>query len=177
MLGQFTLLADYNIWMNDKVYAAASELSDAEFKKNCGAFFGSIHGTLNHLLVADRIWLQRFAHHFSTPPPLEWVSQLPHPTALDEMLFNDFQAMREHRQILDASIKDWVRSLSLSDLQQVLEYSSMKGISAKKPFAGVLLHFFNHQTHHRGQVTTLFSQLGKDVGATDFLLLVQNENE
>ncbi|MCR6652604.1 MAG: hypothetical protein NVV73_14435 [Cellvibrionaceae bacterium] len=64
MLGQFTLLADYNIWMNDKVYAAASELSDAEFKKNCGAFFGSIHGTLNHLLVADRIWLQRFAHHF-----------------------------------------------------------------------------------------------------------------
>ncbi|MCR6652605.1 MAG: hypothetical protein NVV73_14440 [Cellvibrionaceae bacterium] len=93
------------------------------------------------------------------------------------MLFNDFQAMCEHRQILDASIKDWVRSLSLSDLQQVLEYSSMKGISAKKPFAGVLLHFFNHQTHHRGQVTTLFSQLGKDVGATDFLLLVQNENE
>lgn len=177
MLGQFTLLADYNIWMNDKVYAAASQLSDAELKENRGAFFGSIHGTLNHLLVADRIWLQRFAHHFSTPSTLEWVSQLPRPTALDEMLFNDFQEMREHRQILDLSIKDWVISLSLTDLQQILEYSSMKGIPARKPFAGVLLHFFNHQTHHRGQVTTLFAQLGKDVGPTDFLLLIQNENE
>jgi uncharacterized damage-inducible protein DinB len=172
MLQQFALLAEYNAWMNEKIYATAAELAEEVRTENRGAFFGSIHGTLNHLLVADRIWLQRFARYFTQFSVLEWVGALPQPTALDEILFADFQAMREHRRALDATIKEWIGALSQADLDQVLQYSSIKGIPASRSFSGVLLHFFNHQTHHRGQVTTLLSQLGKDVGATDLLLLV-----
>lgn len=175
MQKHFILLAEYNAWMNDKLYATAAELSAEERMENRGAFFGSVHGTLSHLLVADRIWLQRFAQHSSKPQALEWVSQLPRPKSLDEILFIDFHEMWEHRKHLDNTIKEWMNSLSGSDLDQPLQYSSMKGIRASKPFSGVLLHFFNHQTHHRGQVTTLLSQTGKDVGGTDLLLLVRDE--
>lgn len=175
MQKHFMLLAEYNVWMNEKIYATAAELSAEERMQNRGAFFGSIHGTLSHLLVADRIWLQRFTQHSAQRQMLEWVSQLPRPTSLDEILFTDFHEMWEHRKRLDITIKVWVSSLSEADLEQTLVYSSMKGIPAAKPFSGVLLHFFNHQTHHRGQVTTLLSQIGKDVGGTDLLLLIPNQ--
>lgn len=175
MQKHFTLLAEYNAWMNQKLYETVAELSAEERSANRGAFFGSVHGTLNHLMVADRTWLQRFAQSFATPTALEWVAQLPRPTALDQILFTDFQEMRAHREALDASIKEWVDSLSQADLERTLNYSSMKGIAVSQPFSGVLLHFFNHQTHHRGQITTLLSQMGKDVGATDLLLLVPRE--
>ncbi len=175
MQKQFTLLAEYNAWINQKLYTTVAELSDEERTANRGAFFGSVHGTLNHLMVADRIWLQRFAQNFASPLALKWIAQLPRPTALDQILFTDFQEMRAQREVIDTSIKEWVGTLSQTDLEQILNYSSMKGIAACQPFSSVLLHFFNHQTHHRGQITTLLSQMGKDVGATDLLLLVPRE--
>lgn len=79
MQKHFTLLAEYNAWMNQKLYATVAELSAEERSANRGAFFGSVHGTLNHLMVADRTWLQRFAQSFATPTALEWVAQLPRP--------------------------------------------------------------------------------------------------
>lgn len=176
MENPFPLYAEYNSWMNEKLYTTAGELSPTELRENRGAFFGSIFGTLNHLLVADRIWLQRFAEHPNQFPALQWIRQLPKPTVLDEVLFDDFSSMKEHRKKMDATIQDWIASLSESDLNHVLQYSSMKGIPAAKPLRLVLLHFFNHQTHHRGQATTLLSQMGKDVGATDLLLLIPDQN-
>src|SRR5690606_40938261 len=98
----------------------------------------------------------------------------PKPNSLNEILIPNFSSMYEHRKRLDATIQDWTVSLSPADLDGILRYRSIKGIAAAKPLRAVLQHFFNHQTHHRGQATTLLSQLGKDVGPTDLLLLIQD---
>ena len=171
----FVLMAAYNAWMNTKVYAAASELSADELKADRGAFFGSVLGTLSHLVVADRIWLQRFAEHPSQLRALEWVRRLPKPSSLDEIPFEHFAELKEHRRKLDEVITEWAGSLSERDLDHVLRYPTSKGAVIAKRFSNLVLHFFNHQTHHRGQVTTLLSQLGKDVGVTDLLALIPNE--
>jgi uncharacterized damage-inducible protein DinB len=170
----FVLMAAYNEWMNTKVYAAASELSTEELRADRGAFFGSVFGTLNHTVVGDRIWLQRFAEHPARPGALEWVRRLAKPKSLDEILFTNLAELVEHRRKLDAAIIDWVASLSDADLDHVLRYSTSKGVVAKR-LSSLVLHFFNHQTHHRGQVTTLLSQFGKDVGVTDLVALIPDE--
>lgn len=173
---QFTLMAAYNRWMNEKVYAAADTLSAAELSADKGAFFGSVFGTLNHLCVGDRIWLKRFAtQHPAQFVTLEPIRALPMPTALTQLLFDDFTEIRAHRAWLDALIIDWIATVSDDDLQQPLAYTNTKGIAFTKRFAYVLQHFFNHQTHHRGQITTLLSQAGVDVGVTDLLALIPDE--
>ena len=168
------LLAKYNQWMNEKVYAAAGHLSADELAVNRGAFFGSILGTLNHIMVGDRVWLSRFAKHPSHHKALEPIRAVAAPTALNQILFTDFSELQVHRVALDTVTKEWAASLTDADLAQTLDYASMKGTVSKKHFGSLLLHFFNHQTHHRGQVTTLLSQAGQDVGATDLLLLIPN---
>jgi uncharacterized damage-inducible protein DinB len=171
------LLASYNEWMNGKLYEAASGLSADDLAADRGAYFGSVLGTLNHLVVADRIWLRRFAEHPAQPRSLDVVRNLPRPKSLDEILFADFHQLAEHRRMLDGVIRTWAESLSDADLACVLRYANTKGVVATKRFSGLVLHFFNHQTHHRGQVTTLLSQLGKDVGITDLLALIGNEED
>jgi uncharacterized damage-inducible protein DinB len=170
----FILMASYNEWMNTKLYATANELSIEALHADKGAFFGCLFGTLNHIVVADRIWLQRFAEHPSGPGALAWVLQLPKPKSLDQRLFTDFSEMAEHRGKLDTTIKAWVGSLSDADLNHVLPYASSKGV-VRKRLSSLVQHFFNHQTHHRGQATTLLSQFGKDIGVTDLLALIPNE--
>ena len=174
MRSTFTLLASYNEWMNTRVYAAAALLPHEELIANRGAFFGSILGTLNHLVVGDRIWLRRFASHPSKHAALKPLDTLPLPKSLDEILFIDLAALVEHRRMLDEVIKNWTESLNDADLSHVLHYTTMKGVVGMKRFSDLLLHFFNHQTHHRGQVSTLLHQAGKDVGVTDLLLLIPN---
>ena len=173
----FSLLASYNTWMNAKLYQAASELTADQLCADRGAFFGSVLGTLNHIVVADRIWLQRFAEHFSQNEALSEVRLLPKPRSLSETLFSDFNQLSEHRTMLDGVIERWVKSLTDADLDQVLCYARSNGTRSCKRFSGLLLHFFNHQTHHRGQVTTLMSQFGKDVGVTDLLALLPDEEK
>lgn len=177
MRNSFVLMASYNTWMNAKVYEAASELSADELRADKGAFFGSVLGTLNHLLVADRIWLQRFAAHSPEDEVFSAVRLLQRPQALDEILFADFAAMSEHRAMLDGVIERWVNGLTDSSLSETFCYTTMKGGRFCKRLSGVMLHFFNHQTHHRGQATTLLSQFGKDVGVTDLLVRVPDEAE
>ena len=160
--------------MNAKLYAAVGRLSDAELSADRGAFFGSILGTLNHMAVADTIWLKRFATHPGGHLPLEPIRLLPAPASLDRLLFADLQSLLERRNCLDSAITAWARSLTEADLDHVLHYTSMKGVAADKNFFGLIMHFFNHQTHHRGQATTLLSQLGIDVGVTDLLELIPN---
>ena len=172
MKEHFQLLADYNQWMNGKLYEAAASLTPVELAEDRGAFFGSVLGTLNHLVVADRIWLKRFATLPAFAEPLRPVSELPDPQGLDQILFERFEALRDHRQWLDRQILAWIDGLDKGDLEQVLEYRNTKGIASSRRVSLLLLHFFNHQTHHRGQITTLLAQYGEDVGLTDLLVRI-----
>ena len=171
----FELLATYNQWMNNKVYEAALRLDNTELTKDRGAFFGSILGTLNHIYVGDIIWLKRFASH-PTSPSLSDVIELPTPRHLDQILFEDIGELAKQRAWLDNQIIHWVEQLSDQDLDSLLSYHNTKGIPANKHFGSLILHFFNHQTHHRGQVTTLLSQAGEEVGVTDLLALIDQES-
>ncbi|MBV7263459.1 damage-inducible protein DinB [Photobacterium sp. WH24] len=171
----FTLLAAYNQSMNTKVYEAASRLDKKELTKDRGAFFGSVFGTLNHILVGDIIWLKRFSSHPSCMSSLREVVNLPNPSSLDQILFEDFTALSEQRSWLDCQIICWVDELTETDLDLLLSYHNTKGISANKRFSSLVLHFFNHQTHHRGQVSALLSQAAEDIGVTDLLALIPEE--
>ena len=166
------LMATYNQWMNRKVYDAASTLTHAQLTLDRQAFFGSILGTLNHLMLGDTVWLKRFAEHpanFAALAPLDGIAT---PNDLKQLAFANLAELSAHRAWLDQLIIDWASSLHESHLDQRLRYHNMRGVAAEKPFFGLLVHFFNHQTHHRGQVTTLLSQAGVDVGVTDLLALI-----
>lgn len=153
----FRLMADYNRWMNQKIYAVCAELSDEQRKKDTGAFFKSIHGTLNHLLHADRAWMARFTR---IPAKL--------PQKLGEELYSDFSELRRERERTDDEIVDWTATLSPAWLASPLSYrSSVDGKKRILPHWVLAVHMFNHQAHHRGQLTTLLSQLGVDYGITD----------
>ncbi|MEO9589807.1 MULTISPECIES: DinB family protein [Marinobacter] len=173
----FQLLAAYNQWMNAKVYEAAGRLSASELTKDRGAFFGSILGTLNHIVVADTLWFKRFVTHPSSLDSFQAVVDLENPKSLDQILFDDLDGLKEHRIWLDRQIIEWTSLLSEEDLDFVLTYHNMKGIPASKRYSILVLHFFNHQTHHRGQVSTLLSQMGVDVGVTDLLALIPDETQ
>ncbi len=170
------LMASYNAWMNAKLYEAAGKLSPQELAADRQAFFGSIFGTLNHMVVADTAWLKRFEAHPSRHAALDPVRRLAMPTTYDEVSFQEFGSLSDQRQRLDAIICEWAASLTEQDLEHVLPYASMKGVVSHKRFSSLVLHFFNHQTHHRGQATTLLYQAGQDVGVTDLLAVIPNED-
>jgi uncharacterized damage-inducible protein DinB len=172
----FELLSTYNQWMNLKIYEAAGRLSAEELSEDRGAFFGSILGTLNHIVVGDRIWLKRFATHPSCGDSLGQVAALPNPAGLDQILFEDLGELFSHRKWLDTQILGWVPTLSDADLDYALPYQNTKGVSSTRRFSYLVLHFFNHQTHHRGQISTMLHQAGEDVGATDLLALIPEES-
>lgn len=171
-LDHLRLLAEYNAWMNARVYDAAARLPARDLSAERGAFFGSIIGTLNHLVVADTIWLKRFAIHPARHLALEPLRQTTMPVALNQILFTELSALRTHRERLDITISEWIAALSDADIRHVLHYANTKGVPAQKNFGTLLIHFFNHQTHHRGQVSTLLFQAGQDVGITDLLALI-----
>lgn len=155
-------MAACNQWMNTHLYAICGELSDAERRKDRGAFFKSIHGTLNHLLLADLIWLGRFRG-----API-------HVNGLDQELHHDFSDLKQAREHTDEEILQWVGSLTDDILRGPLHYTSIVNPKPRKyEFWLALAHFFNHQTHHRGQLTTLLNQSGKDCGVTDLIWLPQ----
>ena len=166
------LMANYNQWMNRKLYDAASKLDDAELGMDRNAFFGSILGTLNHLALGDTVWLKRFALHpagYSALVPLDAIAT---PTDLKQLAFADIRELGARREWLDQLIIDWSPTVHEPDLDHRLHYHNMRGMAAEKPFFSLLVHFFNHQTHHRGQATTLLTQAGVDVGDTDLLALI-----
>jgi len=160
MIDHIRAMAGYNRWMNQKLYEICSNFSDEERKRDVGAFFKSIHGTLNHLLLSDRVWMGRF-----TNKPATFKS-------LDQELYADFIELRTEREKQDQAIIAWVASLNDSDLGNDLTFTAMtRPMTRTYPLWFVLSHFFNHQTHHRGQLTTLIKQLGIDPGITDLLML------
>lgn len=171
----FALMASYNQWMNTNLYDAASHLTVAEFTQERGAYFGSIFGTLNHIVVADTLWLKRFATHASSTVTLAVMVPLPTPERLDQIMFDDLEGLTAHRHWLDDVIIHWVAALTDDELDTDLSYHDTKGVASKRRYSSLVYHFFNHQTHHRGQVSTLLSQTGIDIGDTDLLALIPDE--
>ncbi len=171
-------LARYNQWMNDRLYAVAASLSETDRRRDLGAFFRSVHGTLDHLLTADRLWLGRFTQGGPGAAALARAAVL-----LDEELarlsgdggepdlWPDFETLRRERSVTDTDILAWAERLSSRDLDAPFAYRTMNGDQRCHPGGQAVLHFFNHQTHHRGQVTDLLMRLGKDPGVTDLLVM------
>lgn len=156
-------MAAYNRWQNENLYGAADKLSDAERKAPRGAFFGSIHATLNHLLWGDQIWMSRFA---GTPRPR--AAGIPDSTAM----FESWGDLERERRAFDQVIIEWAGMLDAAWLQGDLTYfSGAAGREITKPKALLVTHLFNHQTHHRGQVHCMLTQAGLKPGDTDLPFL------
>lgn len=167
----FELMARYNQRMNQQVYRACTPLAAAILEQDLGAYFHSLLGTLNHLLVGDLIWLGRFSRHSPRYESLQAVSRYPQPAALDAVLFDDVSELQSIREELDSLLMFWLTNeVREQDFTRLFTYANRKGIQSTREFGELVSHMFNHQTHHRGQLTTLLSQLGIDVGITDFLI-------
>lgn len=167
------LLADYNRWMNTRMYEAARTLDDAALAADRGAFFGSILGTLNHLVVADTIWLRRLVQQAGAVR--DALAEFPHATSLRHPMAADLEGLRPLRQRLDALIVRWAAELTPAVLASDLSYTNTAGVASTRNFGALVQHFFNHQTHHRGQASTLLFQAGVDVGVTDLLALISQK--
>ena len=148
-------MAAYNRWMNERLYALCAGLSDQERKEDRGAFFKSIHSTLNHILVIELALLARFA---GTPINIEF--------GVDP--YEDFDELRSAREELDQRIAEWAADITPELLSEPHTFvSKVDGASHTMPAWILATQLFNHATHHRGQITTLLSQMGLDIGTTD----------
>lgn len=150
MLQQYEMFSHYNRWANSLVYDATLPLTDAEFREDKGAFFGSLHRTLNHLIVADRIWMKRFTGTGDAPD------------TLDAVLFEDLAPLAAARRVEDQRIIDWVSRLDERTLTADFTYTPItRPVEISQPLWTGLSHLFNHQTHHRGQCHMILTALGK----------------
>ena len=168
-------MARYNQWMNRKLYKKVQLLPTDEIAKDRGAFFDSILGTLNHILVADMFWLRRFAGCKDCAEALASVREMTMPTDLRDFLYDDIQVLASKREELDQLILSFSETWSSEMLTSPIRYRNMAGEKHEQPLGPLLQHLFNHQTHHRGQVTTMLSQAGIDPEATDLLVMMMEE--
>ena len=161
----FSMFARYNAWANRRLYDSAAALPEADYRADRGAFFGSVHGTLNHILVGDRIWLKRFTGEGETH------------ARLDVILHDEFASLRTAREAEDERILDWIEGLDAEKLSGTFTYRTIVNpADITQPLAPALAHFFNHQTHHRGQVHALLTAIGgRDAAASLDLIQFQRE--
>jgi uncharacterized damage-inducible protein DinB len=152
-------MAAYNQWQNEALLATAATLDPAKRDADAGLFFGSITGTLNHLLWADRLWLHRFAG--TAKPAAASIAQ-------STTLFADWPSLTAARRLTDRAIIDWADNLRPDWLAGDLGwYSGSLGRDVNRPCAILVAHFFNHQTHHRGQVHAALTRAGVATAPTD----------
>lgn len=159
----FRIHAAYNVWANEHIFTATEALSDEEFSRDLGLTYRSVCGVLNHVLIADRLWMKRFTAHGEAP------------MALDSIIHPNLVPLQMARKAEDERIYNWIHSLSEDDLRGRFSYmsiSDMRTISER--LAPALLQFFNHQTHHRGQVATLLTLFGETVPKLDMLHFQRN---
>lgn len=175
-LDQFKLFADYNRLMNQRIIESAGRLTDEQLKSDRGAFFKSVLGTLNHILVGDIIWLKRFGAHPASAKVLEYLSTLDDPESLDIPLFDDLKSLKAEREKIDEILINWIAGLSEDDLGDYLPYQNMAAKPQMKLVGSLVSHLFLHQVHHRGQATTLLSQSGVDFGETDILEILDDHS-
>ena len=178
MAAPYEAFARYNRWMNEKLYGLCAGVPDEERKRDRRAFFGSIHGTLNHILLGDRVWMFRFTRDRERFQSLDRDGKPIRVHGLDHVLYEDFDELRRERARTDAQILEWARGLDESQLDRPLAYHTIvTDEDWEVPLWWALSHFFNHQTHHRGQVTTLLSQLGIDPGLTDLVVFLHDDEK
>jgi uncharacterized damage-inducible protein DinB len=156
-------MAAYNTEMNRRTYLAALRLTDEERRADRGVFWGSIHGTLSHILWADGMWLSRFG-----------ASEKPEAVLADSDRFVDhYDDLWTQRQQLDRIMLEWAGRLTSADLAADLTwFSAAAGHEITKHRSLVIMHIFNHQTHHRGQVHALITRAGERTGDTDLPLVL-----
>jgi uncharacterized damage-inducible protein DinB len=159
MKDHFLMLAAYNRWANNLLLGAVEKLDDEQYHKNVGAYFGSIHATLNHVLVADHVWLARFAGEAD-----------PYDTLDDVIIHDTFADLKEAREKEDGRIIAMVQMMSEADLSATFRFRTLrKPLVEAMPTSHALAHFFNHHTHHRGQVSVMLTQFGLKTPAMDML--------
>lgn len=142
----FRMLARYNRIANERLYLKCAELDSHEYKQERNGSFGSIHGLLNHILLGDRIWMLRFAGSGHTTPPL------------NSILFETLAELRSARVEQDTNIEEFFEKVGDDFLRQSFPYTNNRGKDYLEAAPVAVLHFFNHQTHHRGQVHVMLSQ-------------------
>ena len=164
MKQHFMMFAAYNQWANERIYDAALDLTDEEFSRPVGAFFGSLMGTLNHLMVADRIWMKRFTGEGDAP------------ATLDTIVHRALGALRMAREVEDRRIVEWVGGLSEKALAGRFTYMTVTDMrTVSQRLAPALSHLFNHQTHHRGQAHMILTSLGKPSVQLDLVYFQRTE--
>ena len=164
--------ARYNREFNLSLFELLAGLSEDELKRDMGAYFGSIHGTMNHILLADRIWLGRFAKAMPDLSSLIDADLIHEFSSLRQEVCGDFGELFRERQATDQVITTWAEELTDELLAQTMRYTNSGGQRREHPVWLAVAHMFNHQTHHRGQLTTLLYQLGHDPGVTDYFAYV-----
>jgi uncharacterized damage-inducible protein DinB len=156
---RFQQLANYNRWANSRVYAAALALPDEVYRRPTGVFFGSLHGTLNHLLLTDRIWMKRL------------TGEGDHPNQLNAILYEDRKELTLARMVEDNRLIAVVNQYDEGTLASQQSYQTTSGKPQQQTLSDILMHLFNHQTHHRGQAHSCLSiQTGAEPPALDLLI-------
>jgi uncharacterized damage-inducible protein DinB len=164
MKTHFQMMAAYNQWANKALYVAAEAMPDEDYRLDRGAFFKSVHGTLNHILVADRIWMKRFTGAGDAPKKL------------DTILCDDLTKLTIEREREDERIVDWVESMDAKAVAGRFTYTTVTDMrTVSQRLAPALAHFFNHQTHHRGQVHALITGFGMDAPELDLIYFQRTE--
>lgn len=148
MKEHFSMMTRYNAWANTRLYRMAHQLSDEQYRRDVSAYFKSLHGTLNHLLAADRIWMWRLTGTGVAP------------TRLDVILFDDLADLSEARRAEDERLVSFADNLTDEQLEAPIEYRTLDGRSERQKLRDVLAHLVNHQTHHRGQAHAILTALG-----------------
>ncbi len=160
MKSHFAMMADYNAWANGRLYRMASQLPDEQYRRDVGAYFKSLHGTLNHIMCADLIWMRRL------------TGAGEHPTNLDAIIFDDFPSLSAARKQEDQRIMGYVESLSDTQIDETWDCRTLNGALQKQRRRDILAHLFNHQTHHRGQAHAILTVLGvREPDGLDLLLM------
>jgi len=149
------LMADYHAWALDRLYAEVDALDDADYFRDCGQFFGSVHGTLNHLLLVEHLWQARLEQ---TVFPV---------TGLDQQLEPDRARLKQRLQTFAQGWRPFVDGLDAAAVAGDLNYRNLQNVPYTLPFASLVLHVFNHATHHRGQASIALVQLGRTAPVMD----------
>lgn len=152
------MMARYNAWQNDSIYAAADKLDDTVRREDKGAFFKSIHGTLSHILWADKLWLARLT---AQPANFGTIPQSP-------MFVEDWETLKSERQKMDGEITAWAAEIQEDELGgDFVFFSHAQNAEIRTSRSLCITHVFNHQTHHRGQVHAMLTASGVKPNDTD----------
>lgn len=166
MQRHFQMLADYNRWANTRIYDACAVLSNDDYRADRGAFFGSAHRTLNHLLVADRIWLRR----------ITGIGRAP--MELNVTLFESLPELGAAREAEDERFIQLTGSLEPDAFSRIVSYTPVTvPTPVTEPLGPMLAHVFNHQTHHRGQVHAILTSLGQKSVVLDMIAFLRTDGK